>query len=55
MSDKKNIEHTIEHLLKLKYITAYTGQIGKPEPKSYVLYADVVKMINKLRRELQKE
>lgn len=47
------LQGQIEVLEQLQYTRAYTGELGNIKEKSYVLYADVISLLNKKRRSLK--
>lgn len=61
-SDSKIIDNHINELMNLEYVQAYSGSIENPKQKTYVVYGDVIELINKtsdefnvvMRRELTK-
>ncbi len=46
MTEEEKLEVEINLLKELNYVTAYTGSLDNIKTKSYVLYADVTKLIN---------
>ena len=44
----------IEVLKQLNHTTAYTGDLSNIKVSSYVLFSDVVKLINQKRKKLEK-
>ncbi len=52
--EKLKLEAQISVLLQLEYVTAFTGTLDNIQQKSYVLFSDVLKILNEKRRELKK-
>lgn len=52
--EKLKLEAQISVLLQLEYTTAFTGTLDNIQQKSYVLFSDVLKILNEKRRELKK-
>jgi len=51
--DKEILQAQIEILEQLQPTTAYTGSLDRLEQKSYILYADVIKLLNDKRKQLK--
>ena len=47
------LQGQIEVLEQLEYTHAYTGELGNLKQSSYVLYADVLKILNEKRKALK--
>lgn len=54
LEQEKKLKDQIEILLELNHTTAYTGTLEKLEQHSYVLYSDVLKLLNQKREALKK-
>ncbi len=53
INKKQRLQNEIDVLLQLNYTTAYKGSLDKLEIKSYVVYDDVIKLLNDKRKELK--
>lgn len=53
MTEQEKIQVELDLLMSLQHIEAWSGSLGELRQKSYVLYSDIVKLINK-KRELLK-
>ncbi len=53
INKRQRLQNEIDVLLQLNYTTAYKGTFDKPEIKSYVVYDDVIKLLNDKRKELK--
>jgi len=51
----EKLQAQIEILEFLQHTTAYTGDLSNLQQKSYVLYSDVIDLINELRREIKNQ
>jgi hypothetical protein len=51
---KLELEAQISVLLQLEYVTAFTGTLDNIQQKSYVLFSEVLKLLNQKRSELRK-
>jgi hypothetical protein len=47
------LQGQIEVLEQLEYTQAYTGELGNLKQSSYVLYSDVINLLNKKRKDLK--
>lgn len=47
------LQGQIEMLNELQYTTAYSGELGNLKQSSYVLYADILKVMNEKRKTLK--
>ena len=50
MNEMEKINIELDILLSLQHVPAWTGSLGNLKQSSYVLYTDVIEMINKRRK-----
>lgn len=53
MTDKEKLEVEIKLLLSLEHVEAWTGSLDNLKQSSYVLFSDVIKLLNKKKQELK--
>lgn len=53
MSESERLEVEVDLLLSLNYVQAWTGSLDNLKQSSYVLYADIIKMLNERRAKIK--
>ena len=53
IEEKLILESEIKLLESFEHTEAYTGELGKLNQKSYILYSDVLKVLNEKKNKLK--